>query len=232
MNKFKLKEFFEKVDYDWTKDKEVLQEICRVTKTRARPTMPKDILVEGMEQPFFLKACADYFKPKKILEIGTGRGTGSYAMGLTTEVEKIVTLDIIPFQQKQNTAIGFQPAVASNADLFRLVKDEKAKAKIEFLERNDFSLSTDFDMAFIDGNHDDKEIIKKDFDICEAVLRNGGVIIWDDYNFSEFVVKDVVDEIAKKEDLKITLVFQKGHLFGDTKEDKNGMIIMSKTEIF
>jgi len=229
MKKFGLNDFFKKINYDWKADKDVIQEICRLTKTRVKDPIPPEILSPGMEQAFFLKSVTDFVRPKRILEIGTGRGTGSYCMSLTNSVEHVTTVDVIPFEQKQQTAIGYQAAIASNSDFFTLVQT-KEKNKISFQLRYDFSNPNGFDFAFIDGDHSNKEVILDDFKLCEHVLDNNGVIVWDDYSLVEdhFEVRNVVDEIVRDKGVNVFMVEFRGHLFGGEPEKDSGEVLMFK----
>ena len=107
----------------------------------------------------------------------------------------------------------------------------KEKDKIDFLERTNFENAKDFDFAFIDGNHSDENIILSDFELCRNVLDNNGVIVWDDYENSSFVVKNVIDTLVEKEKFFVYLVYIKGHLFGNKYSD-GGLVLMSKKKLF
>ena len=238
MIKYNLEDFFTAVNYDWKKDSDVIEEICRLTKTRIKNPVPDKILSGGMEQVFFLKACTDYFKPKNILEIGTGRGTGSFAMALTDSVENIHTVDIIPHTEKQYTAIGYEAANASVSDLNRLIKGEE-KEKITFYERHPYEVINkntppEIDFAFIDGEHTNKDVIKSDFELCKRVLDKNGVIVWDDYdeNKDEYQVKNVIADIREEYDVEVFLVQFRNHLFGDNPEKDSGEIVMFKKGLY
>ena len=100
-----LKQFFQRISYDWEQDKSLLSEILKLSKTRVNYSVNEFTLSWGMEQTFFVKACCEAIGCKNFFEIGTGRGTSSYAVSLLPHVKKIVTVDIIPHNQKQSTAI-------------------------------------------------------------------------------------------------------------------------------
>jgi len=226
-----LKDFFQRISYDWEKDKPPLSEILKLSKTRVNSSINKFVLSWGMEQTFFIKACCQSIGCKNFFEIGTGRGTASYAVSLIPHVEKIVTVDIIPHDQKQNTAINFNPAVVSNKDIYEMVSLEE-KEKITFHHVNDYQFILEnynsfFDVAFIDGCHEDYDIIMNDFKIVSQVIKNGGWIIWDDYDPNRFEVKNVVTEIVKKHKLRCELIEFRGHLFGTKLPEKQaGEVIM------
>ena len=182
-----LKDFFQRISYNWENDKPVLSEILKLSKTRVNYSINEFDFSWGMEQTFFIKACCELIGCKKFFEIGTGRGTASYAVSLIPTVEEIVTVDIIPHDQEQDTAINFRPAVVSNKDLYEMVSFEEKK-KINFFHINNYqdileNYNSSFDMVFIDGCHDDYDIIMNDFKIISQVIKNRGWIIWDDYYF-------------------------------------------------
>jgi|TARA_Y100000310_G_C20503254_1_gene725090 predicted O-methyltransferase YrrM len=226
-----LKDFFQRISYNWEKDKQLLSEILKLSKTRVNYSINEFTLSWGMEQTFFIKACCESIGCKNFFEIGTGRGTASYAVSLIPHIEKVVTVDIIPHTQKQNTAINFKPAVVSNRDLYEMVSLEE-KEKITFHHVNDYQFILEnynsfFDIAFIDGCHEDYDIIMNDFEIVSRIIKNGGWIIWDDYDPNKFEVKNVVTEIVKKYKLKCELIEFRGHLFGEKAPEKQaGEIIM------
>lgn len=225
-----LKDFFQRTSYNWKKDEEKLSKILKLSKTRVNRSIDEFFLSWGMEQTFFIKAfceteCANFF------EIGTGRGTASYAVSLIPEVEKIITVDIIPHDQKQETAINHKPILASNKDIYEMIPFPE-KEKINFHHVNDYGFILEnynsfFDVAFIDGCHENYDIIMNDFAITSQVIKNGGWIIWDDYDPNKFEVKKVVDEVLKNHKFDCELIEFRGHLFEDKTQEKNaGELIM------
>lgn len=228
-----LNSFFDQISYDWKKDEKLIEHICKFTKTRVNPTLSSIPfkLSYGSEQTFLIKSIVEKYMAKTFFEIGTGRGTTSYAVSSIPEIEEIHTLDIIPFHKKMNTAIGYSPALASNKDLYDLISIE-GKSKINFHQgtSNNFDIPSDnkMDICFIDGNHSDPEIIIKDFLLCQKMMKSKGWIIWDDYSPTEHKVKSVVDVILRRyPETSATLIEFRGHLF-DTqrKEKKSGIVLM------
>ena len=173
-------------------------------------------------------SCENFF------EIGTGRGTSSYAVSLIDSVKKVTTVDIVRHSQKKHEAISYKPAFVSNSDLFDLIKF-KEKEKIKFKHTDDYADIVDeqenfFDVCFIDGNHDIEAIILNDFNICMKVLKKPGYIIWDDYDPNKFQVKKVVDEISEKHGYDCELIEFRGHFFGDKPAEKNAGEVIMKIE--
>jgi len=237
MQTIDLINFFLKIGYQWPKDKEKLETILKYTKTRVKSDKKDFEFTYGHEQTFFLKAVAEYIGAENFFEIGTGRGTACYALSLIPEMKEILTVDIVPFEQKQQTAINFKPVVASNADLFEHIPYDE-KEKISFIVRNQLedmvkSEQNKYDLCFIDGEHDNIDIINEDIMICSHFMKDDGVIIFDDYHPSKFSVKRIVDNLcANNSQLNAYLVVLSGHLFDmPNRASDSGMVIMTKREL-
>ena len=185
-----------------------------------------------------LKSVGEWTRARSFFEIGTGRGTASYAIALLPHIERVTTLDVIPFEKKLESAIGHRPAFVSNKDIYDLVADD-SKEKISFKVRSEEIPAKEnipeeekFDFCFIDGDHTSPRIILEDFVTCTRVMKNDGVIVWDDYGQPEYSVKTVVDRILEVDpSWNATLVSFRGHLFGAERERDQGIVLMSKGEL-
>jgi len=230
METLTLQEFFESVQYTPNDDKDKIGHICSLTKTRVKDKQ-KFEFDYGMEQTFFIKAFVQGVKGTNFFEIGTGRGTASYAVSLIDTVDKVITVDIVPHTKKKQEAINYKPAFVSNADLYDLIQFDE-KEKIQFKHVDDYGdiineYTNHFDVCFIDGEHDNESIILNDFEVCMKVVKDGGYIVWDDYDPNQFKVKDIVDAISKKYNFECKLVEFRGHMFGERTPEKNaGEVIM------
>ena len=241
MEKLSLVDFFSKLSYDWHLDAANVKDICYFTKSRVNNSRQNSDfeLAYGMEQPFVLKALADWSNSKNFFEIGTGRGTGSYAVSLCGTIKQIDTIDIIPFTYKRNEAIGYEPAFVSNFDLYQHIKNTE-KEKIRFHERSAFGKvlqnkpSDGYDLFFIDGNHTDHNVITEDFLMCQIMFADNPIIVWDDFYPDKFAIKDVVaDSLKKNPEFKAFLLSTRGHLFGNKPPEKDsGMIVMMKEKTY
>jgi len=229
-----LVDYFERIGYEWKDDLNKLSTICHFTKTRHNPEKNEGDMSFGAEQCFFIKSVANSIEATKFFEIGTGRGTACYAVSLEEEIDEIVTVDIISHFQKKNEAIGYRSAVVSNEDLYEMIPfEEKEKIKFKHVSEVPFFLGEmegEFDLAFIDGNHTDTEIIENDFNVCNELVREGGVILFDDYHPEKFAVKEVADKVLKRNpSFKAELVCFHGHLFDqDRKVDDYGILVVTK----
>jgi predicted O-methyltransferase YrrM len=235
MKTITIKQYFDSISHDYEKDRESLKDILRLTKTRVKEGMSRFAFVRGMEQTFLMKAIAKNLNASNFFEIGTGRGTSSYAISLLPNIKKVVTVDIVPHQQKKYEAINFKPALVSNEDLFEFITFAE-KEKIQFKHISDYDdilkkSENSFDLCFIDGNHSDYDVIKSDFDVCHKLIKNGGMIVWDDYVPDKFTVTNVVDDIIREHSFESTLVECAGHLFkNEGSPEKNRGIVLMKIQ--
>ena len=238
MQTLNLKEFFNIIGYDWKKDKEQIKTICHYTKTRVNPNITEIKLGFGTEQTFLIKAIAEWINAESFFEIGTGRGTACYTVSLIPSINKIHTVDILEFNQKFSTAIGHKPVNISLAGIRKMIPFQE-KNKIHFHHRREFpslrqNFQKQFDLAFIDGNHTDKAVILEDYSICQDLVKDNGIILWDDWDEERFAVKGIVEELLIKDpSLDAILVEQRGHLFPDKPAEKNkGVVLMKRGKLF
>lgn len=234
MKTINIIEYFDRVGYDWNKDLDKLSRICHFTKTRANPNKVEGEMSFGAEQCFFVKSVAKSIGATKFFEIGTGRGTACYAVALEDTVEEVVTVDIISHYQKKREAIGYKEAIVSNADIYDMIEySEKEKIKFKHVSEVPFfieEMEGQFDLAFIDGDHTDVDVIMNDFNIANKLVRDGGIILFDDYHPTKFSVKKVVDQVlADNPAFESELVCFHGHLFDeDRKVSDTGIVVVTK----
>ena len=229
-----LKEYFERINYDWKADLNKLSTICHFTKTRHEPNTQEGQMSLGAEQCFLVKSIVSNIGANKFFEIGTGRGTACYSVSLEETIEEIVTVDIVSHYQKKKEAIGYREAIVSNSDLYEMIPfEEKEKIKFKHTSEVPFFIQEfigEFDVAFIDGDHTNTNIIRNDFELCNKMVRDGGIILFDDYHPEKFAVKEVADKILEENpNFKAELVCFHGHLFDeDRKVENNGILVVTK----
>jgi len=108
--------------------------------------------------------------PKKILEIGTFRGGSAYHFLLNSSAQsEIYSLDrtfehMNPFFLQELKASG-----------------RYHQLKMSTAELNESRYQSEFDFIFIDGSHEYTDV-KSDSLKALAMLRQGGVLVWDDYS--------------------------------------------------
>jgi len=230
-----LKTYFSEISYNWRKDAKLIQSICKVTKTRVKP--PSERFEAGWEQQYLIHAIAKHTGAKSFFEIGTGRGTTCYVLGLIPEMEEIVTIDVVPFEKAQDTALMWEPINISNKELYELLnipgKDKITFHHVDNKRFDSMSYQNHFDLIFIDGNHDDPTIIMEDFYISEYMLADGGMILFDDYNCPWGVgVTEVVDEIVATGEWDVEMIEFRGHLFDGPAgpETDQGLVLLKRKE--
>jgi predicted O-methyltransferase YrrM/SAM-dependent methyltransferase len=135
-----------------------------------------------------LAAICRHLRPRRVLEIGTFTGGSTLAMAMNLpSTSDIVTIDL-PSHEGRSTRyplelgdIGGQPFTVGQR--FRgTVFESRIRQLYADSATLDFSaLPGPFDVIFIDGNHN-YENVKSDSLKGHAVLRRGGVMIWDDYD--------------------------------------------------
>lgn len=232
-----LEEFFKILKYDYLKDFEKIKEICRLTKTRTNDQLNEINMPYGSEQPFLIKALVKKINARNFFEIGTGRGTASYSVALEKSIELIVTIDKIPHFYRQKTSIGYKPIKISQRGINKLITfEEKEKIKFFHVSQKQYLKTfykNNFDIAFIDGNHTNKRIIKNDIKFSLNILKNNGLLIFDDYENNnnknkKFSVGEVVDEFLCENNYYKYLIEFRGHLFEKTRKENNtGILIVS-----
>lgn len=200
---------------------EKIKNIGLLTKTGERFKSINSVII----QPTLLYYLSKKYNVKNFFEIGTGRGTTSFVVSLLPHIEKIVTLDILPFDKKRNTFINFIPAKVSNKDLYDQISYPE-KSKITYLNETSETLNVDmyekqFDLVFIDGNHKVDKYIIKDFEVAEKLLTKDGIIVMDDYG-PDWGVTRVIDNLIKiRKDLKFTLI-------QTMKKENHGHVLIEK----
>tara|TARA_Y100000034_G_scaffold6291_2_gene6915 strand:+ start:1698 stop:2402 length:705 start_codon:yes stop_codon:yes gene_type:complete len=226
-----LQDFFVRIGYNYRNDLEKLSTICKYTKTRVNNERTAGEMSYGSEQCFLVKAIAQSIEATDFFEIGTGRGTASYAVSLLESLERVMTIDIISFHEKRHTAIGYEAAHVSNHDLYEMIPYPE-KEKIEFKHLSELSRvfnqnSGEFDLAFIDGNHTDFDVIMNDFAICNHLVRPGGLILFDDYHPDKFAVKAAADKVLQDNpQYTAELICFHGHLFEQSRAATDNGILM------
>ena len=231
MEKINITKFFESINYNWKNDFDSIKKIALITKTRVGENKHTD-MPYGIEQTFLIKSIAKNIKAKNFYEIGSGRGTASFAVSLEKTINTVYSFDKIPRFVKQDTAINYRPAKVSLNDIKKIVPySEKTKIKFRHIYSRPYYtklLLGKVDLCFIDGNHDDYDVVMKDFLNClKVVKKDKGIILFDDYFPDQYIVKNVVQDIVQKYNFKTKLIEFRGHIFENgEKESNSGIILM------
>ena len=164
------------------------------------PVMKKiKILAKKLEVPIvsdeigrLLHLLVNIYKPKKILELGTGIGYSTHWMLLATKNCKITSLD----QNKERISI---------AKKFLLYSDLAARVDLKNIWIEDFFLQNkkkEFDFIFLDSQKSTYDKILKDIFLC---LKKNGLLLVDNVLFKGQIplAKDLVSKKYKNAVLSI-----------------------------
>jgi SAM-dependent methyltransferase len=127
------------------------------------------------------------FKPKNFLEIGVFRGQTLSLAALLSRLNHLETAvcGISPFSSagdsvsRYRATVEFLQDTLKNFKHFNLEAPELVRAFSTDPDAARFIASKEWDLIYIDGNHD-YEIVLKDWEICSRHLKPGGVIVLDD----------------------------------------------------
>ena len=131
---------------------------------------PPDMVVP-LPELLTLAAICRYTQPQSVFEIGTYTGSSTLVMAINVpDSTEIVTLDLEP---SETVGIAY--------------RDTKYASKIRQLYGNSLTFNySDYlgkiDFVLVDANHS-YEYVKSDTEKAFALLRPGGVIVWDDYRW-------------------------------------------------
>lgn len=187
--------------------KEIIYELNKKIKTNR--DISKISIAFGKQDDFFyehgelLYLLVGKYKPKKILEIGTGGGFSSLFMmwaikdfNLNCE---IFTVDRYPINRPHNKIINNQIVKTTVNDTWDELGPESWESIVHSMTGHSSEVFAKekfpkFDMIFIDGGHD-YETVRHDFFSVLELLEKDFVILLDDYIERPFYgVKKFVDE--------------------------------------
>jgi len=135
-----------------------------------------------------------YFKPSRILEIGTFDGRTTVNMAINAPQANIVTMDLPSddmFSTKYRIKKGDLTFINKPTSGARFLGTEYANQITQIYADSanyDYStLANSIDFVFIDGAHS-YEYVLNDTEVAFKLLRNGsGVLVWHDYEWKEVI---------------------------------------------
>ena len=127
------------------------------------------------------------FKPKSFLEIGVYRGQTLTLAALLSRMNgfSAEVCGISPFSSAGDSVSRYRDNVdyfedtLKNFSHFQLPSPRLVRAFSTDPEAKQFIASKQWDMIYIDGNHD-YEVARQDWEICSQNVKVGGVIVLDD----------------------------------------------------
>jgi predicted O-methyltransferase YrrM len=200
----------------------------------------------NFERGLVLDRIVELRRPRTVLEIGTGRGLGAFAMAAAaraygSEIE-ITTADIIPLTQAQDYALEIagerQRLRASCAEIWSKHLDRDLAHRIQPLTGPTATTlpaalraGRRFDFIFIDAGHD-LFSVAHDLAYSAALLAPGGAILMDDFApLEEFGLGTCVCLThARRLFAHLELFASEGLIFGGAvhPEAPRGMIFLSE----
>jgi predicted O-methyltransferase YrrM len=175
--------------------------------------LPGNGIETRIEELAYLALAAAAIKPKMVFEFGTFRGRTALNFALNTPDEcRVFTLDIPQDHRSEviGRVNGADGAIIQRSETGIDYKGRDVAHKIEQL----FGDSTRFDfrpffgqvdLVFVDGGHD-YDVARSDTRNALAMVRAGGVIIWDEFaNYGDYhdVMRAVLDEVPADQVVQI-----------------------------
>jgi predicted O-methyltransferase YrrM len=156
-----------------------------------------------------------YFKPNKILEIGTSLGLATSAIALGNSNSKITSLEGCP-----NTI-----AIAKNkSQLYNLNKIDFVNTKFEDYLINCQRNKEHFDLIYFDGNHSKKATLEY-FEFLLPTITNNSVWIFDDIHWNT-EMEQAWESIKNHTKVTVTVdTFQWGIVFFRAEQAKQNFVI-------
>ena len=210
----KLKEFFSVVDIPW--DGKILAAFVHAGDVG----MAARRLGAGRERRDYGRGILLYhlikkFESSRVLEIGTGRGYGTYcmarALSKSLDARSLLTVDIVSANKMYDFTMYPEGAVLSCVKLIHYENlPKRCLDKISYrLGRSSAALrrlNGKFDFAFVDGSHKRKDV-KKDIDNCLKLLRSEGILCLHDYKNAR------TPEVTEAVDSRLTKLQKRFSLF-------------------
>ncbi len=157
----------------------------------------------------------NYFKPEKILEIGTSLGLATAALALGNPKAKVVTIEGCP-----NTANVAQNQLTE----FDYHNVENVISEFESFLISENIQATNYDLIYFDGNHSKKATLEY-FELLLPTINNDSVWIFDDIHWSEDM-EEAWEIIKNHPQVKVTIdTFQWGFVFFRREQPKEHFIL-------
>lgn len=200
-------------------------DICAIRKTKQGKSFRRDY-----ERGLLMIAVALRYKPKNVLEFGTGRGFVTTVLSMMDSVETICTIDKLP---KSQTADIMRKSKYANMSKVKFVSKKSNKL-------NSSDISGEYDLVFIDGEHTGKAVAH-DFKFSLKCTTPEAIIVFDDYRNKHAEVKKYIKNLQYDK----ILVYTDGWVYDnimihkhgdadkvvDNKEMGSGQVILFKSGI-
>jgi len=180
----------------------------KMNSTRVVHDVYKNSATKGVYLKLLSQIVA-FYQPKKILELGTSLGVGTFA--LTTAGTEVTTMDACP--NTQAMAQKYFPETKAKVHFVNAVFDE-------FIPQD----STVYDLIFVDGHHDG-EALKHYLQLLEKNSHEETIFILDDIRWSKSMFC-AWEEIKSQEKYHLTMdLFKFGVVMRRKHQDKQHFIV-------
>lgn len=227
MNTINIKDIKEITSYDKT----FFDNAANFTAIRQRPN--GEYYRANFERGMLLYYLVQKIKPRKVLELGTGRGYACVAMCKSADSINlsciIDTVDVVKYLNPQPwlTKNGMQ-----NMSLKELIKKAypKSISRIKFFTGNTKMIggwNKMYDLVYIDAGHTYEEV-RVDWMNVRRLISKDAVVVFDDYKPNDFGVKRLVDGIDK---YNKTFIIMDRQIFPEDRKDYKvdyGQVIVTK----
>jgi len=139
---------------------------------------PRDMVLPLVDLMSIAAICR-VLAPARVMEIGTftGETTWTIATNLPDSSE-VFTLDLPPDEIPSQF-----PRYVAGSIFLGMPENARIRQLFGWSDRFDFSpYHGSMDMVFIDGDHS-REAVEKDTATALKLIRQGGIVIWDDYRY-------------------------------------------------
>lgn len=149
--------------------------------------------IEGFMHPCEVEKLTELAAGREVLEVGSFKGLSAWAMGFSakslTAVDTFKANSGGQLQGEENDTLpDFKRAIArySHYHVSHYVGTSEEARRV---------LTSDYDMIFLDANHE-LQAVRRDIELWHPRVRPGGVLVFHDYGHSAFPgVKEAVDEV-------------------------------------
>ncbi len=149
----------------------------------------------NFERGLVLDRLVEERRPKRVLELGTGRGLGAFALAAAARAHnaplEVTTVDLLPISRPQTYALqsaGEARVIQASCDeIWRTHLDPELRSRIKALTGSTTDIlpallraGERFDLIFIDAGHDLFSVVH-DLSYSAALLAPEGAILMDDF---------------------------------------------------
>ena len=161
-----------------------------------------------------------YFRPEKVLEIGTSLGLATSALSLGNKNSKVITLEGCP-----------ETAIVAQNEFEKIGFTNVEVAVTEFTNYLQSQTFENLNLIYIDGNHQ-KDATLHYFDLLLPTITNDSVWIFDDIHWSADM-ESAWEVIRKNPKVTVTIdTFQWGFVFFRKEQKKEDFVIRSSNSKF